>query len=93
MQRVVISEYDEQGNSTTGMSAQNAFAVVPSDAADLGNGATRGLYVGVTGDVSAVMTGGNTVTFTGLSAGIVHPISVGRIRATGTTATGILAVY
>lgn len=78
-------------------SASRALAVTPSDSLDLiapvGVNGTKYLYLGVTGDVSAITSGGDTVTFIGLAGGVFHPISVRRVRATGTTATGILAVY
>lgn len=72
---------------------QGAVAVTTSDSVDLTNGATFGLDVGVSGDVVAIMSNGNTFTFTGLAAGVVHPLSVTRVKATGTTATNINAVY
>lgn len=71
----------------------DAEAVVPSDVNDLVKGKTIGLYIGGAGDVSVVLANGTKVTFTGLSAGLIHPISVIRVNATGTTATGIVAVY
>jgi hypothetical protein len=33
------------------------------------------------------------VTFTGLAAGVIHPIAAKRVYATGTGATGIVGVY
>lgn len=68
-----------------------AEAVTPSDAAAIEQ--TRGLYVGASGDVAVDMASGDTVTFAGLAAGIVHPLQVTRVYATGTTATGIVALY
>lgn len=74
------------------MSATNAFAVVPSDANDLPTW-TRGLYVGSAGHVKVTLTGGSTVTFQNLVAGIIHPIMAKRVYSTGTTATNIVGVY
>lgn len=54
---------------------------------------TSGLYVGVSGDVAVTMASGRDVTFKDLSAGEIHPISVTKVKATGTTADDILAVY
>jgi hypothetical protein len=93
MKRVVISEYDEQGKASRGLSVNGASAVTPADGTDLPNGSTSGIYVGAAGDVAVVMNNGDSVTFTGLSAGTVHKLSVKRIKATGTTATGIVALY
>lgn len=77
----------------SGSSATQAIAVTPNDAADLASGATKGLYLGGTGNVKVDMADGSTVTFIGLAGGVIHPISVKRIYATDTTATSILAVY
>ena len=79
--------------SMAGSLASKVYAVTPSDTVDLVTGATGGLYVGVSGAVSLITAGGTTVVFTALTGGIIHPISVIRVMATGTTATGILAVY
>jgi hypothetical protein len=74
--------------------ARNAAAITPSDTVDL-TSPTRGLYVGVSGDVVAIMAddGTTSVTFTGLAAGVVHPLRVKRVKSTGTTATNIVALY
>ena len=71
--------------------SEQAAAVSPHDVNDLTK-ATRGLYVGVSGDVK-VDIGGVTVTFTAMAAGIIHPISVTRVWATDTTATNMVAIY
>jgi hypothetical protein len=72
--------------------ANGGVAVTPSDSADLTD-TTRALYVGGDGNVSVIMRGGQTVTFTGMKAGVIYPLRVNRVRATGTTATGIVALY
>lgn len=72
--------------------ATGAFAVTPADGSDLSY-VTRGLYVGVSGDVKADMEDGTTVTFTAMAAGVVHPLRVKRVYSTGTTATNITGVY
>jgi allophanate hydrolase subunit 2 len=72
--------------------AESAFAITPSDTVDLAH-VTRGIYVGVTGDVKVDMVGGSTVTFVNLAGGVIHPLCVKRVYATGTTATNILGVY
>lgn len=68
------------------------FAVTPSDSVDLSI-YTRGIYVGVTGNVKVTTVGGDTITFVGLAAGIIHPIQAKRIFSTLTTATSIVGVY
>lgn len=72
--------------------AGGAIAITPSDSNNLSR-AIRGLYVGASGDVKVDLADGTTVTFTGLAAGVIHPIRTKRVYATGTTATSILGVY
>jgi hypothetical protein len=67
-------------------------AVVPSDDADLPDGTTRAIHVGTAGTVTVMDTTGNVVTLTSLESQY-HPVSVRRVLATGTTATGIVAMY
>jgi len=51
------------------------------------------LYVGGTGNVSVITIGGDQITFNGVPAGTTLPIQVVRLRATGTTATLINALW
>jgi hypothetical protein len=72
--------------------APNAAAVTPSDSTDLTNFA-RGLMVNVAGDVSVdFVDSGSSIILT-LLAGVVYPFQVKRVRSTGTTATGITALF
>lgn len=68
----------------------NAAAVTPSDAAKVRP--TVGLYVGGAGDVAVVFVSGDTATFSAVPAGTVLPVEVVQVKATGTTATLILAL-
>lgn len=70
---------------------RNAVVVVPSDANDLTD-VTRGLYVGVAGNLCVNMTGVGVGVVIPVAAGL-HPLCVSRVLATGTTATGIVAVW
>jgi hypothetical protein len=72
-------------------SAQSAVVVSPSDTNTLAP--TRGLYIGGAGNIAVTMSDGTTVTFTGVTAGVIFPVSVTQVKATGTTATNIVAVY
>lgn len=72
--------------------AEHAVAITPHNTNNLAH-TTRGVYVGVAGDLKVDMIGGETVTFVGLAAGIIHPIAANRIYSTGTTCTSILSVY
>jgi len=68
-----------------------AVAVTPSDTTDLANGPTQSIFVGGTGTLTVDMYNGGTVQFTAVPAGTTIPIKVKRIRATGTSATAIVA--
>lgn len=71
--------------------ALSAVAVSPHDTNDIT--ATRGLYIGVSGNVTVNMMGtGTSILFTAVPVGIL-PIRVTRVLATGTAATGIVAIY
>lgn len=70
--------------------ASKAVAVAPSDSTNL-NYECRSLYVGVSGDVTAVV-GGTAVLFKAAPVGVL-PIRCTRVNATGTTATNIVALY
>jgi len=72
--------------------ASNAVAITPNNSTDLAT-VTRGIYVGVSGDLKVDMFGGQTVTFKDLAAGVLHPIRVKRVYQTGTDATDIIGVY
>jgi hypothetical protein len=77
----------------TGSNAIDGAVVTPNDGTDLAKIPTKGVYVGVSGDVKVTLSSGAVLTFTGLSSGAIHPIAAKRIWATGTTALNILAVY
>ena len=66
--------------------AQN---ITPSDTVDLVTPAV-GLFVGGAGNISAVMESGDTVTFTGVTAGSYLFFVFRRINATGTTANNMV---
>jgi hypothetical protein len=68
-------------------------AVTPSDAAaDNLKPACRGLFVTSAGDVACVGLDDAVVVFA-LDARTVYPLGVKRVNATGTTASGIVALY
>lgn len=72
--------------------AKGAYALTPSDNQDIGMGICRSLYVGVTGDITLDTEESNAVLFKAVPVGIL-PVRVKRVRATGTTATNIVALY
>jgi hypothetical protein len=71
-------------------SAADGFAVSPSDSNDL-NDLPRALWVGGAGDVALALPSGNVV-LKGVQAGTLISIRPIRVRATGTTATDIVAL-
>lgn len=77
----------EQGPAT------NAVAITPDDGNNFAFGQCRGLYVGVTGNVTLDTPNQTSVLFTAVPAGAILPVSAVRVRATGTTASGIVGLY
>ena len=78
----------------------DGIACTPADATDLPNGACVGFYVTGAGNVTldvlnSLDTTGSagTAVFTGLIAGQIVLCATRRIKATGTTATGIFALH
>lgn len=83
--RVLAPDYDGQ-------------AVTTDDSNDLPNGVAVGLYCTVGGTVAVnlydnLAGAGSTLAALTLLAGVVYPIAVSRVKVTGTTATGIFALY
>jgi hypothetical protein len=73
------------------VAAKRAVAVTPTDALLIP--ATRALYVGTGGTLVVRMAEDDaTATFTNVAAGI-FPVQVVEVLSTGTTASGILALY
>lgn len=71
--------------------AESAVAITPSDAAVLPR-TTRAVYVGTAGTLRVTMLSGEVATFAGAQAGVVYPLRVIRVMATGTTAGGIIGL-
>lgn len=71
-------------------SAVEAVSITPSDTATFD--VTRALYIGTTGDVAVKMKNGATITFSSAPVGVL-PIRVQQVLSTGTTASGIIALY
>lgn len=75
--------------------SQYPFAVTPSDTAFiLTNGKLcKGFYVGTAGNVAVERADGTAVVFANVPAGSVLPVMTRRIKATGTTASDIVALF
>jgi len=65
--------------------------ITPADGSDLPNGACFGINCQVAGNAAVIDYYGNSVTIA-LSVGF-NPYVVTRVKATGTTATGLTALY
>jgi hypothetical protein len=82
----------QQANTDPNASTR-ALAVTPSDSADLAF-TTKGVFVIGAGNLKVTMAEDTVpVVFTGVPAKTYLPISVSRIWATLTTATGIMALW
>ena len=79
------------------LQATSAVAVTPSDTVTIQNngGDTRGclVYVGVSGDLAVVTSAGETVTFKAAPQGMILPVQVTKVLATGTTATDLISLH
>jgi hypothetical protein len=81
--------------SPTASSAQY-LAITKSDTVNFITGTNalcRGIYVGGTGDVVAVMADDTAVTFSAVPAGTVLPIQAKRVNSASTTATLMVALF
>jgi hypothetical protein len=67
-----------------------AAAITPHDSNTIDE--ARALYVGGAGDVILTVNG-TDITFTGMLAGNIYPIYYTAVKATGTSATNLVALY
>ena len=77
----------ERFSDTLTSPATAAQPIVPSDTEELAH-ATRGLFVGQSGDATVKMLSGDVTTLKNLQAGTIYPIRICQVLATGTTASG-----
>lgn len=88
-----MGKYNTSANDTAPF--QDSETVVPGDtsANNFAKGVCRGLYVGGAGAITAVYANGTTQAFAGVPAGSILPGHFIRVNATGTAATGMVALY
>ncbi len=72
--------------------ARDAAEITPSDTVDLGD-LPRAIWIGGGGSLSLQMADGGTVRLDGVPAGSLLPLRPRRVRATGTSATAIVALW
>ena len=77
--------------STLTSPAAHAIAIIPNDTVPMAV-VTRAVYVGQTGDVSVEMQSGQIVTYENVQGGTILAIRALKIRQTGSTATGLIAM-
>jgi hypothetical protein len=88
-----MADYFSAHGDSVGAPARRAVAVVPHDANALAD-VPKALFVGTGGDVVARGAGGGAdVTFRNLASGTLLPFRAEYVRATGTSAQHILALY
>lgn len=71
--------------------ADGAEAVTPHDTNEM-TYISRALWIGGAGTMTVVTQAGETILFSGIPAGTIIPIRVKIVKATGTTATLIVAL-
>ena len=71
--------------------AADCLAISPSNTTVI-DPSFRGLYVGVSGNISITTLAGNQVTLSNVPVGII-PVCGTQVRATGATASGIVGLF
>lgn len=88
-----VDSFANFGDTALVMPASGAFAITPDDEEELET-VTRGIYVGVAGDLAVTLVGDSApVTFVNLAAGVIHPLRVKQVHETDTDADDIIGVY
>ncbi|MCB1493210.1 MAG: hypothetical protein KDJ77_15685 [Rhodobiaceae bacterium] len=84
---------DKYDSTASGLESppSHVFAITPDDNNDLAE-VTRGLMVASGGDVAVVTLDGDAVTLPALAAGVQYAFRIVRVKATGTTATGLVGL-
>jgi len=85
---------DKFAGTSPGLSspAVDAAAVTPNDFDALAY-VSRAIYVGGGGNVRAELSSGAQVTFSAVPSGAILPIRATHILASGTTASGLVALW
>lgn len=71
--------------------ASHGATLVPSDSTMLTR-STRAIFVGTAGDLAVRLVSGDEVVLTNAIAGMVYPLRVTHVLATGTTASGLVGL-
>jgi hypothetical protein len=73
-------------------SSEHYQLIVPHDVNELSFN-TRAIYFGGAGNIAIRNHAGTTIVFIGLPVGSILPVITGKVLATGTTATNLVAMY
>lgn len=74
-------------------SSSGQFVAVTASATAFSGGICRGLYLGTAGDVTITDYANNSVTFTNLAAGVIHPIQARAVTTLANGAAGAIIAY
>lgn len=83
----------QANNYTLTHSAVGQAQVTPNDSTDLPVAPCRGLYVGTGGTIYVDIGNDVNVPYVNVPNGYILPVQASRVRATGTTASDIVAMY
>lgn len=67
------------------------FNIFPDDEGEISQ-VTRAIMVSGAGDLAVTMKNGDGLMLSGLMAGVLYPLRISQVLATGTTATGIIGL-
>ena len=87
-----MSDLFENRADTPSAPATRVAPVIPSDTVPL-NATPKALYVGSGGTIVLRGAAGEDATFANVADGAILPVRAGFVRATGTTASQIVALY
>lgn len=80
-----------QNNADATCPAYDFQAITPSDTAVIRQ--TRGIYVGIGGDIKVQGLSGRSVTFVNVPGGTILPVQAEMVYSTGTVATDLIALF
>lgn len=81
------------GPASPTAASRQYVVLTPDNATNWTQGLTRGVYVGGTGNLVAVMEDDSTCLFSAIPAGTILPIQCKRINSTSTTATLLVGLF
>jgi len=86
----MIDDFSDFMNGLTSP-ATGAVMLTPSDTVAL-NSVSRAVYVGSAGDLRVTMLSGDVVLLSNVAPGMIYPLRVTHVMATGTTAGGLVGL-